>query len=71
MINESNLGISISDRNTGILLYANDIVLLAEDKINLKRPLDILNNWCNKWSLKVNLTKSEIIHFWKTRKKIV
>ena len=35
MINDANLGISISGRNIGILLYADDIVLLAEDEINL------------------------------------
>ena len=68
MINEANLGISISGRNIGILLYADDIVLLVEDELNLQRQLDILNNWCNKWSLNVNLTKSAIIHFRKTRK---
>ena len=52
-----------------LLLYADDIVLLAEDELNLQRQLDILNNWCNKWMLNFNLTKSEIIHFRKTRKK--
>ena len=31
MINEANVGISISGRNIGILLYADDIVLLAEN----------------------------------------
>ena len=69
MINEANLGISISGRNIGILLYADDIVLLAKNELNLQRQLDILNTWCNKWRLTVNLTKSEIIHFRKTRKK--
>ena len=69
MINEANLGISISGRNIGILLYADDIVLLAENELNLQRQMDILNTWCNKWRLNVNLTKSEIIHFRKTRKK--
>ena len=37
MINEANLGISISGRNIGILLYADDIVLLAENELNLQR----------------------------------
>ena len=69
MINEANLGISISGRNIGILLYADDIVLLAENELNVQRQLDILNTWCNKWRLNVNSTKSEIIHFRKTRKK--
>ena len=68
MINVANLGISISGRNIGILLYADGIVLLAENELNLQRQLDILNTWCNKWRLNVNLTKSEIIHFRKTRK---
>ena len=70
MINEANLGISISGRNIGILLhvYANDIVLLPEDELNLQRQLNILNTWCNKWRLNVNLTKSELYTLGKLEK---
>ena len=70
MINERNLGISISGRNIGIFIlrYADDTVQLAKDEVNLHKQLDILNNWCKKWRLNVNLTKSETIQFRKTRK---
>ena len=68
MINEANLGISISGRNIGILLYADDIVLLAENELNLQRQLDILNTWCKKWRLNVNLTKVKLYTLGKLEK---
>ncbi len=44
-----------------ILLFANDIVLITDSDINLHRMLNIVNNWCHKWRLKVN--EDKIVHF--------
>ena len=46
-----------------ILLYADDIALIAESEENLQDMLDLLGAWCQEWGLKVNPKKSEIIHF--------
>ncbi|XP_075167795.1 uncharacterized protein LOC142239949 [Haematobia irritans] len=46
-------GVAIEEIRVKILLYAYDIVILAEDK----------ESYCNKWNLVVNLSKSKIMVF--------
>ena len=59
-----NVGVQISDNlNISILLYADDIVLLAENEVNLQFMLSTLEKWCRDWKLDVNLKKSNVIHF--------
>lgn len=59
----ANLGITIEDFNLSILLYADDIVLIAEKEIELQKMLNIMNDWCIKWRLTINLEKTQIVHF--------
>ena len=46
-----------------ILMYADDIVLLAENENDLQSMLNLLDNWCGVNCLKINPTKSQIVHF--------
>ena len=46
-----------------MLLYADDVVLLAESEFELQKQLDVLYNWCTKWQLEINYEKSNIVHF--------
>ena len=45
-----------------ILLYADDIVLLANSPEDLQSLLDLTFKWCEKWRLSVNGEKTEIMH---------
>ena len=45
-----------------ILLYCDDIVLFAENEDDLQALLFITENWCKKWQLDVNLSKTNILH---------
>ena len=63
-----NLGIDIGGKKLSILLYADDIVLMSESEENLQKILDYCYKWCNKWMLKINEDKSNVVHFRKTRK---
>ncbi len=45
------------------LLYANDIALISSSEQDLQNMLNILRNWCNKWRMKLNINKSNIVHF--------
>ena len=58
-----NCGISINDVPLCCLLYADDLMLLSDTEDNMQRMLDHVSNWCNKWRLRVNYTKSAVIHF--------
>ncbi|KAK6191131.1 hypothetical protein SNE40_002872 [Patella caerulea] len=62
-IKNLNLGIDIDGFNLSILLYADDIVLLATCEKNLQLMLNCVNEWCYKWRLQINNSKSNILHF--------
>ena len=45
------------------LLYADDTSLFGEDAKTLQQSLHALEDWCQKWDMRVNVEKSAIIHF--------
>lgn len=49
--------------NLSILLYADDIVLIAENEVSLQNMLDIMSSWCSKWRLTINSEKTQVVHF--------
>ncbi len=53
-----------------ILLYADDIVILVDNKEQLQILLNFVNNWCKKWKMKVNRDKTKVIHFRKKKCKV-
>ena len=68
-IKASGIGLELdSDTFLNILLYADDIVLLAKNEEDLQFLLLIVENWCLKWRLEVNLTKTNILHVRAQRK---
>ena len=46
-----------------ILLYADDTVLMAESPKQLQDALQIFENYCNTWTLKVNIIKTKVVVF--------
>ena len=74
-IKEAGLGINIElDESApldlvSILLYADDIVCLSENETDLQSILVIIESWCKRWRLEVNLTKTNILHVRKQRKR--
>ena len=44
------------------LLYADDAVIFAEDEGLMRRGLDVLAEWCEEWSVKVNVEKCRVMH---------
>ena len=51
-----------------LLMYADDIVFLAETEDDLQLMLNVLSEWCKSWEVTVNLKKSQIMHFRSTSK---
>ncbi|XP_075162649.1 uncharacterized protein LOC142235283 [Haematobia irritans] len=56
-------GINIEELNIRILLYADDIVVLAEDPATFLFMINNLEEYCKKWSLVVNTSKSKVMVF--------
>ena len=54
--------------NTGhvrmlLLLYADDTVIISENRQDLQLGLDIVENYCNKWKIILNIEKTKIVIF--------
>ena len=62
-LNLLNLGVPIDDENMCALLYADDIVIFSDTEANLQTLLNTVNKWCCQWRLKINLNKTNIVHF--------
>ena len=50
------------------LLFTDDTLLVASDKEELEKSLDVVVKWCEDWGVKINVGKSGIMHI---RKKMV
>ena len=46
-----------------VLIYADDIILMATTASDLQKALDILENYCIRWKLTVNVIKTKIVIF--------
>jgi len=44
-------------------LYADDIVILSESETGLQNGLDLLECYCDRWKLKVNISKTKAMLF--------
>jgi hypothetical protein len=61
-IKSLNKGIEIGNTVISTLLYADDIVLIADSENDLQEMLNVLYRWSKKWLLDINYTKSNILH---------
>ena len=62
-INSLNCGVNIDDFKLSILLYADDIALIAPDENSLQSMLNVVTDWCSEWKLCININKTKIVHF--------
>ena len=61
----------LKDRECGVvcgeimvpsLLFADDTALLAESADDMRKSLQCLQSWCEKWSVEINVEKSVVMH---------
>ena len=50
-----------------VLLYADDTILLSESPEDMQQQLNIFNDYCKLWNLKVNVNKTKIVIFGRGR----
>lgn len=64
-IKSLHMGVRLDNDLLCILLYADDVALLAENEEDLQRMLDVLQShaWCSRWQLHINCEKSRVVHF--------
>ena len=56
-------GVHVGEQHASILLYAVDVVLMADSAQDLQSMLDLLNDWCLANKMSINASKSNVIHF--------
>ena len=62
-INQLNVGVPISETDSiSIMLYADDIVLMAQNSEDLQKMINALHEWTIKWRLSVNTQKTQVMH---------
>lgn len=57
-IKHLDLGIHLDSVTVDILLYADDVVLLAETGEDLQAMINVLQNWCCTWRLSIKYAKT-------------
>ena len=62
-MNLLNIGIDIDDEKLCILLYAVDVILVADTAADLQSFLNCLYDLSERNGLKINNDKSKIVHF--------
>ena len=62
-IKSQELGVTAGDDLICMLMYADDVCLIAETEQDLQAMLNTLDSWCTKWKLQVNAKKTQVVHF--------
>lgn len=61
-----NCGLNIGENCVSVLAYADDLVLISDSAEKMQNQLDCLHEWCVKWDMRVNPSKSQVVHFRKS-----
>ena len=61
-IKDLNVGVPVADIDISLLLYADDIVLLAPNDEKLQSVLNVVHKWCRTWGMEINSKKTQILH---------
>ncbi len=68
-VKDLNLGVSVDDIIISILTFADDLVIIVENKEELQSMIKCIESCCQKWRLKVNTDITKVVHFRSNRKR--
>ena len=55
--------VSLNNMKINILMYADDTLILSKSRKGLQKALHILQVYCHKWQLKINIDKTKVMIF--------
>ena len=61
-LRDTKVSVRCGEEHVPALLFANDMVILAEGEEELRRGLGVLEEWCSEWAMKVNADKCGVMH---------
>ena len=59
-LNAKEVGVMYGDGMLSTLLYADDIVLIAPNELNLQSIITVVEKWCKTWQMSLNVNKTNI-----------
>ena len=64
VVEQAKLGVQLSSgKKIGEMLFADDFFAVSNSKESLQKLIDVVHGYCNKWRLKANVGKSEVMVF--------
>ena len=60
--------ITLANLKVQLLLFADDLVLLADSEAGLKKSMEHLDKFCKEWELRLNIKKTKVVIFNRPRK---
>ena len=61
-LNEMNAGVYMGGEQLSLLMYADDIVMLAPNEDCAQKQLNVMTEWCGRWGMHINPKKSQVVH---------
>ena len=55
--------VMLASRRISGLMFVDDLVLLADNPMDLQSALDVLHEYCLEWALSVNQNKTKVLVF--------
>ena len=68
-LKEAEVGVDCRALRIPALLFADDMVLFAEEEEMMGKGLEVLEKWCEEWDVKVNVDKCGLMHLRRKRVK--
>ena len=62
-IKSLNKGMQYGNTSISLLMYADDIVLIADNENDLQLLLNCFEKWCNNWQTNCNIGKTQVVPF--------
>ena len=63
-VEEAGLGVQLcSNKSLTGMLFADDFLWVSDSREKLQKPFDLVNSYCIRWRLKVNVGKSAVTVF--------
>ena len=59
--------ITLTNLKVQLLLFADDLVLLADSRQGLQDSFDRLSEYCQAWKFKINIDKTKVVVFYKNQ----
>ena len=56
-------GVDIGSVKLFLLLYADDMTIFSETAKGIQKGLNVLESYCNRWKLTVNIDKTKVMVF--------